>query len=137
MGKILGGGARVEVAFRVVASGQLDETHVQTRLIETLKEIIGGISASLVFILVEGNIHTAVRVLAELSQLGRSQTSTDSTGGIAESCLPQHGEIEQALDQDYVGGLPDRFPGEQAALERGRRRCAKAWPTLRPYRLTM
>jgi hypothetical protein len=47
-----------------VASGQLDETHVQTRLIETLKEIIGGISASLVFILVEGNIHTAVRVLA-------------------------------------------------------------------------
>ena len=64
MGEILASGASGEVTVGVMAGGQLDETYVQSRLIETLKEIVGGILASLVFILVEGNVHTAVRLLA-------------------------------------------------------------------------
>jgi hypothetical protein len=36
----------------------------------------------------------------------------DGTSGIAESCLPQHGEIEQPLDQDYGAEQSDRFPAE-------------------------
>src|SRR5215472_17170684 len=111
MGKILGGGARGEVAVGVVASGQLDETYVQARLIEILKEIVGGILASLVFVLIEGDVDTAVGMFAQLGQLRRSQVGADGTSGIAESCLPQHGEIEQALDQDYVAELSDRFNG--------------------------
>src|SRR5215471_11468244 len=116
MGKILGGGARGVVAIWVVASGQLDETYVQPRLVETLKEIVGGILAGLVLILIEGDVDTAVGVFAQLGQLRRSQVGADGTGGIAESRLPQHGEIEQSLDQDYVAELPDRSPGEQAAF---------------------
>ena len=112
MGKILGGGARGVVAIWVVASGQLDETYVQARLIETLKEIVGGILAGLVLILIEGDVDTAVGIFAQLGQLRRSQVSADRTSGVAETCLPQHGEIEQPLDQDYVAELSDRFPGE-------------------------
>src|SRR5215813_8990787 len=119
MGKILCGGASCEVTVGILACGQLDETYVQPRLVETLKKSVGSILASPVFVLIEGNRHTAVRVVAELSQLGRSQTSTDGTGGIAESRLPQHGEIEQSLDQDHVAELADRFPGKQAAFGTG------------------
>src|SRR5215469_15753409 len=86
MGKILGGEARGEIAVGVVASGQLDETYVQARLIEILKEMVGGILASLVFVLIEGDVDTAVGIFAQLGQLRRSQVGTDGTSGIAESC---------------------------------------------------
>ena len=119
MGKILGSGARGEVAVGVVASGQLDETYVQSRLVEALKKIVGGILASLVLILIEGDVDTAIWVFVQLDQLRRSQVGTDGTSGVAESCLPQHGEIEQALDQYYVAELSDRFPGKQAAFRTG------------------
>ena len=112
MGKILSGGARGVVAVWVVASGQLDETYVQTRLIETLKDIVGGILAGLVLILIEGDVDTAVGIFAQLGQLRRSQVGANGTGSIAVSRLPQHGEIEQPFDQDHVAELSDRFPGE-------------------------
>ena len=72
MGKILGTGARGEVAVRVETRGQLDETYVQPRLVETLKEIVGGILAGLVLILIEGDVDTAVGIFAQLGQLRRS-----------------------------------------------------------------
>src|SRR5262249_18334458 len=112
MGKILGGGTRGVVAIWVVASGQLDATYVQVRLIETLKEIVGGILAGLVLILIEGDVDTAVGIFAQLGQLRRSQVGADGTRGVAETRLPHNGEIEQPLDQDYVAELSDRFPGE-------------------------
>src|SRR5215467_7199035 len=40
MSKILGGCARSEVAVRVVAGGQLEETYVQSRLIENVAELV-------------------------------------------------------------------------------------------------
>ena len=44
---------------------------------------------------------------------------TDGAGGIAESCLPQHRQVEQAFDQDDVAELEDRFPCEQTAFGTG------------------
>jgi hypothetical protein len=73
---------------------------VQTSLVEAGEEGIGSILAGLVLILIEGDVDTAIRVIAELGELRRSQVGADGTGGIAESRLPQHGEIEQPLDQD-------------------------------------
>ena len=81
-----------------------------------MEESIGGTLAGLVLILIEGEVDAAVGVFAQLGQLRRSQVGADGTGGIAESRLPQHGEIEQPLDQDYVAELPDRLPSEQTAF---------------------
>jgi hypothetical protein len=75
--------------------------------------------AGLILILIEGDVDTTIRVYVQLGQMRSSQVGTDGTSGIAESCLPQHGEIEQALDQDYVAELLDRFPGKQAAFRTG------------------
>ena len=72
--------------------------------------------ASLILILIEGDVDTAVGIFAQLGQLRWRQVGTDGTSGIAESRLPQHGEIEQPLDQDYVAELPDRLPSEQTAF---------------------
>src|ERR1700722_2575581 len=72
--------------------------------------------AGLVLILIEGDVDTAVGVFAQLGQLRSSQVGADGTGGIAESHLPQHGEIEQPFDQDRIAKLSDRFPSEQAAF---------------------
>ena len=109
---MLGGGATGEVAVGVLAGGQVDQAYVETGLVEALEESIGGILAGLVLILIECDVDTAVGVFAQLGQLRRSQVGADATGGIAESRLPQHREIEQPLDQDYVAKLSDRFPGE-------------------------
>src|SRR5215472_15278225 len=40
----------------------------------------------------------------------------NSTGGIAKTRLPQDSQIEQTLDQDDGGEVPNRVPGEQASF---------------------
>ena len=37
-------------------------------------------------------------------------------GGVAKTGLPQHGQVEQAFDEDYSGETADGFPGEQSAF---------------------
>ena len=42
--------------------------------------------------------------------------SADGTGGVAESCLPQHGQIPQSFHQNQVGELTHGVPSEQTSL---------------------
>ena len=95
-----------------MARGQADPTYLQAGMIEHLEESVGGSLACLVFVLIESDVDTAVRVLTELGQLRRREMGADSAGGFAESCLPQHRKIEQSFHQDQVAKLTNRFPSE-------------------------
>jgi hypothetical protein len=97
VGEVLSAGASQEVTVGIVARGQADQTYLQAGFIKHLEERVGGSLAGLVFVLIESDVDTAVRVLAELGQLRRGQMGTDGAGAVAESCLPQHREIEQSF----------------------------------------
>ena len=72
MGEVLSAGASHEVTVGIVARGQADQTYVQAGLIQHLEESVRGSLARLVLVLIESDVDTAVRVLAELVQLRES-----------------------------------------------------------------
>src|SRR5271157_2367496 len=74
--------------------------------------------AATVGIDIEGEINSA-RAVAQLAKLVEGKMGAQATGGVAETCLPQHREIEQAFDQNHAGELANRFPGDQVALGAG------------------
>jgi hypothetical protein len=53
--------------------------------------------AGLIVILIEGDVHQAPGTMAKLRPLGGSQMRAEGAGGVVETRLPQHGQIEQLL----------------------------------------
>src|SRR5258708_40142973 len=80
---------------------------------------MSGTLAGLVFILIKDDIDPTIRLCAELRQLRGCEMCAEGAGGVAEAGLPQHGQIEQTLCQDYAGEVPDRLPGEETAFGSG------------------
>src|SRR5262249_26905622 len=54
--------------------------------------------------------------VAQLLQLTGVQMRAERTGDVAKTRLPQHGIIEQPLDENDLGALLNLVPGIQATL---------------------
>ena len=71
---------------------------------ETIGQLLRGLLAAAVGVDVEGEINGA-RAVAQLSKLAGGEMSAQRTGSVAETCLPQHRQIEHTFDENHAGEL--------------------------------
>lgn len=93
-----------------------NDAGMQPGILQSAGEQLRSMLASLVSILIKGDVDTTPGLIRELGPLRWCEMGADRTGSIAEAGLPQHSQIEQAFHQDECGKGPDRFPREQSAL---------------------
>jgi hypothetical protein len=74
--------------------------------------------AATVGIDIEGEIDSA-RAVAQLLELGGIEMRAQRAGNVVKTGLPQHGIVEQSLDENDLRALPNLLPGIQAALGTG------------------
>src|SRR5215831_4336939 len=78
-------------------------------------EFLRGSLATAVGVCIEGEINRA-RAVAQLLQLASIQMRAQRASDVAKTRLPQHGIIEQPLDENDLGALLNLIPGIQATL---------------------
>jgi len=64
---------------------------------------------------IEGEINGA-RAIAQLLKLVSVEMRAQRAGDMAKTCLPQHGIVEQSLDQNHLGAVLNLLPSIQATL---------------------
>src|ERR1041385_6710014 len=96
--------------------GQRDQTRSQTGVLQAACQQPPSLLASLVRILIKGDVDATAGLVAKLGPLCGGQMSADGGGGVAKSELPKHSEVKQAFDEDHGRKGADRLPGKQAAL---------------------
>ena len=83
-----------------------------------LGQLLGSLLAALVLIDVEGEIDRAL-TFAQLAELVRVEMGSQRTGDVMKARLAQGRIIEQSLDKNHLGAVPDLLPGIQTALGAG------------------
>ena len=116
-GEIGSTGATDEIAVGILPGRQLDHGDCQARPLESAGQGLGSVLTGSVVVLVKGEVNLTRRRIGDLMELGRCQMCAEGAGGVAKAGLPQHGQVEEAFDQDHGGELANRFPGEQPAPE--------------------
>ncbi len=74
-----------------------------------------GLLAAAVGIDIEGEINGTPTV-AQLSKLAGVEMGAQRAGDVVKTRLPQHRIVEQPLDENHLGALPNLLPGIQATL---------------------
>ena len=82
------GGAGGEVAVGVVARWQGNDMHAHAGVGEATGEMLRGLLAGAVFVLVEDEVDRTIGPLGELLELLGGEMGTEGTGGIAKAGLP-------------------------------------------------
>ena len=104
-----------EEAVGIVAIGQRDAASGDASLPETPCEALRGLLAAAVGVGIKGQIDGS-RTVAQLPKLARIEMGSQRAGDVVKAGLPQHGVVEQALDQNHRGKLADWLPCVQATL---------------------
>ena len=99
-----------------MAIGQEDAASDDALRPETMCELLRGLLAAAVDI--EGEINGA-RAVAQLSKLVSVKMRAQRAGDVAKTRLPQHGIVEQSLDENHLRALLNLFPAIQATLRAG------------------
>src|SRR5439155_8211106 len=107
-----------EEGVRIVAIRQEHAASGDALRAETTCESLRGLLATAVSIDIEGEIDGA-RTIAQLLKLAGVQMRTQRAGDVAKTGLPQHGIVEQSLDENHLWALLNLFPGIQATLRAG------------------
>jgi hypothetical protein len=116
IGKIGGGCAGEKVTVGIVTVRQVHNRCSHAGIFQAFGELPGDLLASLVFIFIEGDVDHAIGNLAKLVEMGGGEMGAHSGGRMAKTGLPQHGQVEQAFDENQRGEMTNRVPGEQTAL---------------------
>ena len=82
---------------------------------ETMCELLRGLLATAVGIDIEGEIDRA-RAVAQLLKLASVQMRAQRAGDVAKTRLPQHGIVEQPLDENDLRAMLNLIPGIQATF---------------------
>jgi len=98
-----------------VAIGQEHAARGEALGPETKCELLRGVLATAVGVRIEGEINRA-RTVAQLLKLARVQMRAERAGDVAKTCLPQHGIVEQPLDENDFRALLNLVPGIQTTL---------------------
>ena len=104
-----------EERVRIVAIGQEYAASREALRPETPCELRRRWLATAVSICIEGEINRAWAV-AQLLQLAGIQMCAQRASDVAKARLPQHGIVEQPLDENDLRALLNLFPGIQATL---------------------
>jgi len=101
-----------------VAIGQEDAASDDALRPETMCELLRSLLAAAVGVDIEGEIDRA-RVVAQLPKLVSVKMRAQGAGDVAKTRLPQHGIVEQSLDENHLRALLNLFPTIQATLRAG------------------
>ena len=101
-----------------MALGQEHTASREALRAKTLCELLRGLLAATVGIGIEGEINGA-RTIAQLLKLASVQMCAERAGNLVKARLPQHGVVEQALNENHLGTVLNRLPGIQATLGAG------------------
>ena len=107
-----------------MAIGQEDAASDDALRPETMCELLRSLLAAAVGVDIEGEIDRA-RVVAQLLKLAGVEMRAQRAGDVAKTGLPQHGIVEQPLDENDLGALLNLLPGIQAALGAGEESMGK------------
>ena len=91
--------------------GQEDAASGDAVRLETMCELLRGLLAAAVGVDIEGEIDGA-RAVAQLLKLAGVQMRAQRAGDVAKTRLPQHGIVEQPLDENYFGAMLNLLPGK-------------------------
>ena len=94
----------------ILAIGQEDAASGDALRLETMCELLRGLLAAAVGIDIEGEINGASTV-AQLSKLVGVEGSAQRAGDVTKTRLPQHGIVEQPLDENHFGAMLNLLPG--------------------------
>ena len=96
-------------------SGSETRANVYALLAEPAGKRLRRLLAAAVGVGIKGQIDGS-RAVAELSKLVRIEMVSHRAGDVVKAGLPQHGVVEQTLDENHFRILPDLLPCIQAAL---------------------
>src|SRR5688572_32793506 len=108
-----------EKAVGVVTLGQVNREGFNPVSPQTLGELTGGSLPTAVAIGIESQVDRAGSAVAELLHLRPVQAGPYGTGDVGETRLPQHGQIEQSLDQNDLRTGAHFLPSIEPALASG------------------
>ena len=94
----------------ILAIGQEDAASGDALRLETMCELLRGLLAAAVGIDIEGEIDRA-RAVTQLLKLVGVQMRAQRASDVAETRLPQHGIVEQPLDENHFGAMLNLLPG--------------------------
>ena len=89
--EVSGGRAGGKVAVGILSRRQGNDARLQASTVQLSSEALRSLLASLIDVLVEGDIDATVRLVTKLRPLRQRKVSTDTAGGVAKSSLPEHG----------------------------------------------
>ena len=92
-----------------MALGQEDTARSDTMRVKTLGQLLCGLLTTVVGVDIEGEIDGA-RSVAKLKKLFRVEMGSQRTCHVIEARLPQHDIVEQSLDKNHLGAVPDLLP---------------------------
>ena len=104
-----------EEAVGVVAIGQRDAASRMPCSLRHRQRALRCLLSTAVGVGIKGHIDGA-RAVAQLAELVRIEMGSQRTGDVVKTGLPQHGVVEQALDENHFRTLPDLLPAIQAAF---------------------
>ena len=92
-----------------MAIGQTDKANSDVSLTETPGEALGRQRTAAIAVGIKGQIDGS-RAIAQLLELVRVEVGSHRAGDVLKTCLPQHGVVEQTLDQNHIRILPRLAP---------------------------
>ena len=87
-------------AVRIVALGQRDGANVHPLLSEPAGKRLCRLLTTAVGVGIKGQIDDS-RTVAELAKLACIEMGSHRAGDVVKTCLPQHGVVEQPLDENH------------------------------------
>src|SRR5438552_2529436 len=90
-----------EEVVGIVARRQEDAASSNTSRPETICKLLRGLLTAAIGVNIEGEINRAF-VVAQLPKLAGVEVGAQRAGEVMKTCLPQHGIVEQPLDENYA-----------------------------------
>src|SRR4051812_45440294 len=101
---------------------------MKARFGEAARELVRRSLASLVVIVIKGNVDLTVRSFGQLVELQRGELVPDAACGVAKTRLPKHGKIEESFDEYSGGMIADRVPRNQTGFRTRQQPVRKSSP---------
>ena len=94
----------------IVARRQENAASGNTSRPETIGKLLRGLLTAAIGVNIEGEINRAL-VVAQLPKLVGAEVGSQRAGEVTKTCLPQHGIVEQPLDENHFGAMLNLLPG--------------------------
>jgi hypothetical protein len=94
-----------EKGVGIMALGQYDAASGNALLPKSISEPLRGLLPTAIYIRIEGEINGS-HAFAQLPELAAIEMVAQGASNVAKAGLPQHGVVEQSLDENHLRTVP-------------------------------